>query len=436
MKFIQIIIFFTFIFSESLEIDATNWDEWIYINLSLALINGIGVVDPGDFPEDNLGWDIACKRYHFRTNSGLSGSGNGGAYVDSLNTWNSVLYNGLFEVPENSYFERDTVVNTFYEIDGDEHVFGLPGIANPSLETWGWIDIDNEYSMNYTDHQFIVRTGTGDKFYKLWAVNYYNQNGSSGNITIYFDEIAPCSIPAGHDDCGECGGNNLSCSGCTDELSCNYDVMAFINQGCEYPIDNYDCAGTCIQYDDDDDGICDDDDICPNNYDPYQNDNDSDGFADACIDNDDDDDGLVDCWNFAMGEYPNTIYFDENDELIYQDDIVASVESGACGDYELALDEASIPRQFELFQNYPNPFNPSTTIEYFLMNPSYVTISIFDINGKNIFMLERSFKYSGNHTVEWNGLDGKNQKMPSGLYMYRLTANGLEIDKKKMLLLY
>ena len=68
----------------------------------------------------------------------------------------------------------------------------MPGIANPSLETWGWIDINNNYVMNYTNNQFIIRSGTGDKFYKLWIVNYYNQNGTSGNITLYFEEINPC----------------------------------------------------------------------------------------------------------------------------------------------------------------------------------------------------------------------------------------------------
>ena len=142
MKFIYFNIFITFLLSDAIQIDASDWDEWVYINLSLALINGVGVVDPGESPEDNLGWDIACKRYHFRTNSGLSGNGNGGAYVDSINTWNSNVYNPLIQVPENSYFERDTIVNTFYSQEDGQNVYGLPGIANPSLETWGWINTE------------------------------------------------------------------------------------------------------------------------------------------------------------------------------------------------------------------------------------------------------------------------------------------------------
>ena len=33
------------------------------------------------------------------------------------------------------------------------------------------------------------------------------------------------------DVCGECGGNNESCSGCTDETACNYDAAALVDDG-------------------------------------------------------------------------------------------------------------------------------------------------------------------------------------------------------------
>ena len=164
-----------------MQIDASDWDEWVYINLSIGAIVNI------EDPEDNSGWDIACNRYHFRTNSGLSGNGYGGAYVDSMNTWTSSVYNNLIVVPSNSFFETDTLVNTFYDID--EHEEGLEGVANPALETWAIIDIDNDYTMYFSNNQYIVRCGLGLNYYKLWAVDYYNQNGTSGYITIIYDEI-------------------------------------------------------------------------------------------------------------------------------------------------------------------------------------------------------------------------------------------------------
>ena len=490
MKFTYFTIFIAFLLSDSMQIDASNWDEWVYINLYLGQ-----EVDPGDSPEENLGWDIACKRYHFRTNSGLSGGGNGGAYVDSVNTWSSDLYAALTQVPENSYFERDTIVNTFYSQEDGENIYGLPGIANPSLETWGWINIDNNYNMNYTDNQFIVRSGTGDKFYKLWAVNYYNQNNTSGYISIYFDEISECSI--GHDDCGECGGDNSSCKGCMDINACNYDPIAYISDenncsvdfdedglcddidvndelycesniidkcgdcdginscigcsdieacnysdlatiddgSCYYIDEYYDCEGSCF-LDYDQDGLCDDLDGCPNNYDPYSTDVDEDGLLDACQDDDDDNDGQIDCWGFALGAYPNTVYWDFNGSFLETSDIGELIASGACGDYALHVDRDSYLEKFILSQNHPNPFNPSTEIEYFIAEPSDIDIDIFDINGRNIFTFNKGFESAGFYSVLWNGTDRNRQKMPSGIYIYQLRVNNLVIDRKKMLLLY
>jgi len=420
-----IIIFITLLISNSIEINSTSYDDWVYINFGAG-----GPVLPGDSPEDNPGWDIACQRYHFKTNSGLSGNGLGGAYVDSIATWTSNSYSSLIQVPNNTFFEKDTIVNTFYNVideDGDgieEHIFGLSGIANPSLETWGWIDINNNYVMNYTDNQFIVRNGVGDRFYKIWAVNYYNDNGTSGYIQIYFAEIAECSD--GIDECGECGGDDSSCSGCIDDTACNYDIMASVNFGCEYPLDNYDCDGICIASDNDSDGICNEDDICPNNWDPYQHDRDQDGLPDACLDDDDDGDNLKDCWDYWY--YDGILLSDEQKNNL--------IDAEECQDIALGSDNIFMLNNFSLLQNYPNPFNPSTIIEYSIREPSNILIDIFDIRSRNILTLEDDFKNIGNHTVYWDGINSDSQRAPSGIYVYRLVANGLEIDRKKMLLLY
>ena len=42
--------------------------------------------------ENSLDWDIAFKRNHIKTNSGLSGIGEGGGYIDESQTWNDELW--------------------------------------------------------------------------------------------------------------------------------------------------------------------------------------------------------------------------------------------------------------------------------------------------------------------------------------------------------
>jgi len=44
--------------------------------------------------------------------------------------------------------------------------------------------------------------------------------------------------------------------GCTDETACNYNSEANTNSDCNYPVQYYDCANSCIN-DTDEDGICD-----------------------------------------------------------------------------------------------------------------------------------------------------------------------------------
>ena len=201
MSYFYVITIFmlNYLFSITMTINASDWDidNWTYLNLY------IGAIVYPDSPEENLGWDIAFHRYHIRTNSGLSGSGNAGAYIDSVNTWNDSSYDFFSIVPDNSFFIRDTTIGTFYDIETHE---SIPGVSNPALETWGNIDLDNEYQMDYTNNQFILRSASGMQFYKFWVIDYYDQNGTSGFITIMYDQISPCSL--GHDDCGECGGDN------------------------------------------------------------------------------------------------------------------------------------------------------------------------------------------------------------------------------------
>ena len=72
--------------------------------------------------------------------------------------------------------------------------------------------------------------------------------------------------------------------------------------------------------------------------------------------------------------------------------------------------------QFSLEQNYPNPFNFSTTIHYELLEHSFVTITIFNLNGQTIATLVNRHEQAGRHRVEWNAL--ADREISSGIYFY------------------
>lgn len=94
---------------------------------------------------------------------------------------------------------------------------------------------------------------------------------------------------------------------------------------------------------------------------------------------------------------------------------------------EIATD---LPRELKLNQNYPNPFNPSTNIEFSLPERADVKLEVFNSIGMRVAVLINEVKQAGNHTVRFNA-----SSYSSGMYFYRLIAEGNIISTKKMILI-
>src|SRR5690606_33240310 len=89
-----------------------------------------------------------------------------------------------------------------------------------------------------------------------------------------------------------------------------------------------------------------------------------------------------------------------------------------------------LPADFKLHQNYPNPFNPETTIEFELKKTSDVSLQIYDISGRTIGGVGYTNKSPGRYRYIY-----KADNLTTGIYFYRLIANGVIIDTKKMILI-
>jgi flagellar hook assembly protein FlgD len=87
-----------------------------------------------------------------------------------------------------------------------------------------------------------------------------------------------------------------------------------------------------------------------------------------------------------------------------------------------------------LKQNYPNPFNPVTQVEFQIPYDVQVKVSVTDITGREIRVLEDSRYNSGTHRVMWNGRDQSGKNVSAGIYLCRVQA-GTQIRTGKMLLL-
>ena len=91
-------------------------------------------------------------------------------------------------------------------------------------------------------------------------------------------------------------------------------------------------------------------------------------------------------------------------------------------------EDPQILRAFSLAQNYPNPFNPTTTIEFELYKDSHVTLTVYDITGRQVTTLVNENLTIGRHNVDFHA-----GQLASGMYIYTLT-DGQQMVTNRMLL--
>ena len=89
-----------------------------------------------------------------------------------------------------------------------------------------------------------------------------------------------------------------------------------------------------------------------------------------------------------------------------------------------------MPKNYQLLQNYPNPFNPATTISYNIHQLEFVTLTVFDLQGRKIETLVRQYQKAGKYDVPFNATD-----LSSGVYFYQLKAGFGFVQARKMILL-
>jgi predicted outer membrane repeat protein len=108
---------------------------------------------------------------------------------------------------------------------------------------------------------------------------------------------------------------------------------------------------------------------------------------------------------------------------------------GNNGDWITGIDDQEspeydlLPNTMSLLRNYPNPFNAVTTIEFFLPEASKAKITVYDLLGREVYLLTDDYRQAGNHAVVFDA-----SSLCSGVYFYKLRAGDL-IETKRMLLL-
>ena len=87
------------------------------------------------------------------------------------------------------------------------------------------------------------------------------------------------------------------------------------------------------------------------------------------------------------------------------------------------------PEAYALHQNYPNPFNPNTSISYDIRETGHVSLTVFDVLGREVVSLVNGNQTAGSYSVAFNA-----STLSSGIYFYQLKVNDFT-DMKKMVVM-
>ncbi|UCC78692.1 MAG: T9SS type A sorting domain-containing protein [Candidatus Zixiibacteriota bacterium] len=93
-----------------------------------------------------------------------------------------------------------------------------------------------------------------------------------------------------------------------------------------------------------------------------------------------------------------------------------------------------LPTSYGLSQSYPNPFNLQARISYQVPEPGFVNILIYNIQGQVVRTLVEEYKPAGYHSETWDGRNDAGEVIASGIYTYRMEANGFNATRKMLLI--
>ncbi len=125
----------------------------------------------------------------------------------------------------------------------------------------------------------------------------------------------------------------------------------------------------------------------------------------------------------AFGE--SILHIDSTASLLNRGEISVGTIDGRVIATNQCLEPLVATDQYVLRQNRPNPFNPETIIEYILPRDDHIRLVVFDRHGREVAVLAEGPTPKGSHIARFSG-----EKLPSGLYFYRLeTSRHYEVRK-------
>ena len=88
----------------------------------------------------------------------------------------------------------------------------------------------------------------------------------------------------------------------------------------------------------------------------------------------------------------------------------------------------NIPADFILYQNFPNPFNPYTVFRFAIPKSGDVSLTVYDILGREVNVLLKEYTKAGEYEIRFDG-----SSLSSGIYFYTLKSGDFRKTNKMLL---
>ena len=166
--------------------DCTNYKLWHFFSFAEGeVIGSCDAMDSVAYAEwyNRTDWDLAFHRQNIKSNSGVSGVGQGGVmeYVQEEFDFDAVL-----EAPEEGYSVDvpDSVIYDMSQMMAGIILYAPSGV-NEVTKDWAVLTDMMSGLWTYAQKVFIVRTGSG-KYAKIHLMNFKDSDGGSGTVTMKY----------------------------------------------------------------------------------------------------------------------------------------------------------------------------------------------------------------------------------------------------------
>ncbi len=161
--------------------------------------------------------------------------------------------------------------------------------------------------------------------------------------------------------------------------------------------------------------------VISDNFSPLIDDIDRDGLVELAIPSDGSE--------IYIWDYEASFNSGKNQSKIFYDNRNRNIFPGVALPTDVSDNDRPLPESWSLRQNYPNPFNPNTTIEFSVPKNSQIVVTLYNLLGQRVAELANGEFAAGAHKVVFEA-----GELATGIYLYRIEADGFAATKKMVLL--